>query len=91
MYTSTTSVGSLSGNAQIPHNCNTGQMRDLVLLREIVLAIDTMAKPPVVVGDLTVAKDSALLEHIGLVPEASPFDCIAAEATTQTVVAAVMV
>ena len=53
----TASVGNLSGNVQIPHNCNIGQVRDLVLLLllRIILAIGTVVEPTVAVGDSVAA------------------------------------
>ena len=80
MYMNIAIVGNLSSNVQIPHNCNTGQVRDLVfllflgILCEILLTAGTMAEPIVVAGDSSAAEHSALPEHIVATVEPSTSD-----------------
>ena len=62
MYMSTTNVDCPSGSVQIPHNYNTGLIRDLILLlfleilREILPVADTMTRPSIVARDLDTSK-----------------------------------
>ena len=71
------SVGNLSGNVQIPHNCNTGHVCNLLLLLflkilcGILLAVGTASEPISVAGDLTTTEPSVLPEHIVVAAEPS--------------------
>ena len=94
MYMNTVGVGNLSGNVQIPHNCNTGQIHDCILLlfqilllfrgilHEILLAADIVVEPSVAAGYSASTKCSAHLEHTVAIFGASPFDCTMTAAQT---------
>ena len=93
------SVGSLSNIVQIPHNCNTGLIRDLFLLLVqslllflgILLTVGTMAEPIVVVGDSTATECSVLPEHTMVVVEPSTSNNIVAMVRTVVAVKNVFV
>ena len=78
------SAGSLSDSSQLPHNYNTGLIRDLVrnllLFFGILPVADTAAEPSIVVGD------SAAAEHTVVAAEASSFYCTAAAGQIAAVV-----
>ena len=76
MYMNTAIVGNLFGNFQIPHNCNTRQVRDLILIlfQSLLLTVGTAAEPYTMAGDLDANERSALLENTVVVAEPSPYN-----------------
>ena len=75
MYMNTAIVGNLSGNVQITHNCNIGQVRDLFLLLFLGILLDdgTVAEKNYVARASATTKHSVLLGHIVALAEPSTF------------------
>ena len=99
MYTKTTIVVNPSGNSLVHHNCNTVQVRDLILLlnqiillvlrilHEIVLVAGTVAEPIAAAMDLVVVEHNVRPKHTAAEPSTSGYT----EAAAQNMVVAVAV